>query len=238
MAVIDFHSHILPGIDDGSKSADMSAEMLHMAGSQGVDVMIATPHFYASRQSVDTFLERRNRAFESLKSRMKDLEKPPQVLPGAEVAFFPGISGAERVDDLAVAGTKVLLLEMPFVSWSDRDIHEVEELVMARHCKVILVHLERYMKISGNRRKIEALFHMPLYVQINAESLLNWLGRRPLIKMFENSQAHFLGSDCHGIDKRKPNLFYGRQVLEKKLGKDFLYKMDERGSRLLRLEGE
>ena len=49
MAVIDFHSHILPGIDDGSKNVQMSLEMLKRASEQGVDVMLATSHFYASR---------------------------------------------------------------------------------------------------------------------------------------------------------------------------------------------
>lgn len=66
MAVIDFHSHILPGIDDGSKNVQMSLEMLGRASEQGVDVMLATSHFYASRHRIEDFLEKRQRAYERL----------------------------------------------------------------------------------------------------------------------------------------------------------------------------
>ena len=60
--IIDFHTHILPGIDDGSRDADTSCRMLEMAVEQGVDMIVATPHFYASRDRVEHFLEKRARA--------------------------------------------------------------------------------------------------------------------------------------------------------------------------------
>ena len=94
------------------------------------------------------------------------------------------------------------------------------------------------MGMSENKKWIEELLEMPLYVQINAESLLGWRRRRPLIKLFEKGQAHFLGSDCHRVERREPNLGKGRAVLEKKLGKAFINAMDDRGSRLLRIGGE
>lgn len=234
MAVIDFHSHILPGIDDGSKNVEMSIGMLHMAAEQNVDVMIATPHFYASRHRVEDFLKRRNHAYTRLKERLP--EEAPDIKLGAEVAYFSGISRADRLDDLTIEGTNLILLEMPFMVWTDSVIREVEDLIKLREYQVILAHLERYTGASANRKWMEELFQLPLYVQINAESLLSWRTRRPLIKMFRNSQAHFLGSDCHRIDKRQPNLGEGRAVLEKKLGVGFLKKMDEKGSRLLQLK--
>lgn len=55
MSVIDFHSHILPGIDDGARNLETSLAMLRQVSSQGVDYMIATPHFYASHDRVDAF---------------------------------------------------------------------------------------------------------------------------------------------------------------------------------------
>ena len=91
------------------------------------------------------------------------------------------------------------------------------------------------MGIAENKRRIEELTELPLYVQINAESLLGWRTRRPLVKMFSKGQAHFLGSDCHGVHRREPNLSKGREVLSRKLGEDFLHQMDERGSDLLQL---
>ena len=235
MAVIDFHTHVLPGMDDGSKDADMSVEMLKMAALQGVDVMIATPHFYAMHHRPETSLERRQKAFSRLEGRLT--EQMPRILAGAEVAFFPGISQAKRLDELTIEGTNVLLLEMPFSDWTNRDLEEVGELIKTRHYKIVLAHLERYMKISGNRKRFEELFSMPLYVQINAGSLTRWQQKRTLVKMFEKGQAHFLGSDCHGITYRSPNLSQGREILEKKLGGEFLRRMDQIGSSLLQLEG-
>ena len=233
MSVIDFHSHILPGIDDGSKSTEMTMTMLRMASEQGVDVMLATSHFYASRHRIEDFLARRRRSFERLMEVKKDFG--PELRLGAEVAFFSGMSRADRLEDLTIEGSRVLLLEMPFTAWRRSDIREVEELVSKRNFQVILAHLERYMGMPENKKWIEELLEMPLYVQINAESLLGWRRRRPLLKMFERGQAHFLGSDCHRVESREPNLGKGRA--EKKLGKAFINAMDDRGSRLLRIGG-
>ena len=190
MSVIDFHSHILPGIDDGSKSTEMTMTMLRMASEQGVDVMLATSHFYASRHRIEDFLARRRRSFERLMEVKKDFG--PELRLGAEVAFFSGMSRADRLEDLTIEGSRVLLLEMPFTAWRRSDIREVEELVSKRNFQVILAHLERYMGMPENKKWIEELLEMPLYVQINAESLLGWRRRRPLLKMFERGQAHFL----------------------------------------------
>ena len=66
MCVIDFHSHILPGIDDGARNLETSLAMLDMAKAAGTDVMLATPHFYASRDRIDTFLQRRETARDAL----------------------------------------------------------------------------------------------------------------------------------------------------------------------------
>ncbi|MDO5146573.1 MAG: capsular polysaccharide biosynthesis protein [Eubacteriales bacterium] len=235
MAVIDFHSHVLPGIDDGSKSVDMSMQMLEMSVNQGVDVMLATPHFYASRHRVEAFLKRRNDAYERLAEVKKDFG--PKLLLGAEVAFFSGISHADRIEDLTVEGTDAMLLEMPFTPWEKSDIREVEYIISKRKIKVILAHLERYMNFPGNKKWIEELSKMPLCVQINAESLLGWHKRRPLLKMFKQGEAHLLGSDTHRTDKRVPNLGQGREVIERKLGKAILDEIDRRGSELLQLGG-
>lgn len=235
MAVIDFHSHILPSMDDGSKSVEMSMEMLKMAAAQGVDVMLATSHFYASSQRIEDFLTRRKSACERLMEVKKDFG--PELRLGAEVAFFSGMSRADKLEALTVEGSRALLLEMPFAAWDRFDIREVKALMEERHFQVILAHLERYMSISQNKKWIQELLEMPVYVQINAESLLGWKNRRKILRMFMQGQAHFLGSDCHRNDRRRPNLSQGRDVLKKKLGDAFLEKMDEKGSRLLQIGG-
>lgn len=232
MEVIDFHSHILPGIDDGSQNIKTSLQMLKESTLQGVDIMMATPHFYASKDRIEDFLKRRNRAYDSLRSALGD-HLQPRLRLGAEVAFFPGISGAAKIDSLTFQGTRLLLLEMPFRSWTTSDIREVEKMIEKRGFQIILAHLERYMGMKENKKKIQELKQMPLYVQINAGSLLDWKKRRSLLKMFQNGEAHLLGSDCHGIDYRAPNLAKGREMLNKKIGKDALQRIDILGNKLI-----
>lgn len=229
--IIDFHMHILPGMDDGSRNAGISREMLAASAEQGVGVILATPHFYASRDRVDRFLEERERSREFLVDEVQSF--PLQLRIGAEVAFFRGISGAEKIDSLTIEGTNLLLLEMPFQAWTRSEIEEVEALAGRRGFRVLLAHIERYLDIPGNRRLLEELLELPVYAQVNAESLTDWRKRGRLIRMFRDGQAHVLGSDSHGMHHRPPNLADGRAVLEKKLGPEFLEQMDLDGCRLL-----
>lgn len=231
MPVLDLHSHVLPGIDDGSPDVETSLEMLRLSAQQGVEAMAATPHFYAWRNRVERFLRRRQRAFEQLAPHL--LPGLPDLYLGAEVAFFEGISEAEMLEELTLEGTDVLLLELPFRPWSGRDLDEVEALIERRDFQVVLAHLERYLMFSENRPLLLELMDMPLQVQINAESLLSWRGRGRLLKWFRNDQAHLLGSDCHGVEHRVPNLGQGREILRKKLGQDILDRIDRAGARLL-----
>ncbi len=234
MAIIDFHSHILPAIDDGARNVETSLKMIKASKAQGVDVMLATPHFYADENRIENFLENRANAFAKIKPELEKVDAP-KILLGAEVAFFEGISRASDVEKLAIEGTSNLLLEMPFRKWTDADVAEVETLINKGHFHIVVAHLERYMRINGNEPYIKNLMELPVSIQINAESLLDWHGRGRLLKMFKKNQAHLLGSDAHGMNRRPPNLMAGREILEKKAGASCLNRIDELGAQLLNL---
>ena len=233
MLIIDFHSHILPAIDDGSRDVKTSIEMLQMSSAQRIAVMIATPHFYPMHDRVEDFLQRRNEAHERLQSCLT--ADMPKIILGAEVAFFKGISRAEKLEAMTVENTKLLLLEMPFAPWSDEDIEEVRILAENRGFTVMLAHVERYFSIRENRKKMQELLRLPVIVQINSGSLLDWKKREKIVRMFQDGQAHVLGSDCHGVSRRSPNLLAGREVLKKRLGQDILDDIDQTGYRLLQI---
>lgn len=234
MPIIDFHSHILPGIDDGSRNLETSTGMLSISKEQGVDAIAATPHFYAWRDRIDSFLARRNLAYLELMEECMG-EDLPDIHVGAEVAFFEGISKAEDITRLTIDGNDVMLLEMPFRPWTTADLDEVAYMVDKRHLTLIMAHVERYMDFRSNRKYIAELIQMPVYIQINAESLLDRKLKGKLIKMFENGEADLLGSDCHGMHHRVPNLADGRRVLKEKLGTAFMEEMDQKGAGLLGL---
>ncbi len=230
--IIDFHSHVLPGIDDGSKSQEMTRRMLEASAAQGVDLMIATPHFYANQDAPDHFLEKRKAAYGRLMEVWTlDL---PVVICGAEVAFFSGMSRAERLKELCIQGTELLLLEMPFREWSERILQEVEEICQLGITPII-AHIERFYEYQKDKRLISELMGLPVYVQVNAECLLSWAGRKRAIPLFQNGYAQLLGSDAHNMEQRAPNLQAGRDVLKQKLGRGFLKEMDALGEELLGL---
>ena len=218
MATIDFHSHILPGIDDGARNLEISLAMLEQIRKQQMDIMIATPHFYAMKDRVESFLEKREQAWRQLEHAMQsqDWSGAPEILTGSEVAFFEGISGAKEIRKLTIQDTDLLLLEMPFVKWSESTVREVDRLW-----------------IPGNKTFVQQLLNLPVSVQINAEFAEDWHHRRTLLKMLEEGTAHVLGSDCHGAHHRAPNLKAGRDYIEKKKGAKLLEEIDRRGEALL-----
>lgn len=231
MSIIDFHSHILPGIDDGSKNIETSIEMLKESMSQKVDVMVATPHFYAETDTIEGFIKKRKQAYESIVPVLP--AGAPRILLGAEVAFFRGISDAKKINNLVIQNSDILLLEMPFSPWTSSEVEEVIKMVGERKFRIMLAHVERFMKIPHNKPYIKELLRLPVIVQINAESLTDWRQRGKILKLFGSDKDCVLGSDCHGIHHRPPNLSVGRAVLNRKIGQNAVCRMDEFGMNLL-----
>ena len=95
--IVDFHSHILPGIDDGSQSVEESLALLRMEAEQGIRRVVATPHFYPRHDTPDRFLRRRARAEEILRDEMAKEPGLPELCIGAEVYFFSGISESDAI---------------------------------------------------------------------------------------------------------------------------------------------
>lgn len=235
-AVIDFHSHILPKMDDGSKSVDMSLEMLRTDWEMGVDVVVATPHFYGFRESVSDFLARREHTWNRLSSALE--EDGPDVLLGAEVAFYSGLLQLEELDALCLNGTKTLLLEMPFAPWTSYELNAVSTLCLDRGYQVVLAHLERFWGLQKDTRVLRSILQLPVWVQVNVGVLTSFTHRGRWVEMFREGQAHLLGSDCHNLTSRPPNLGVGRKVLERKAGPEVLKEIDTLGRRLLELDGQ
>ncbi|MGM9642345.1 MAG: CpsB/CapC family capsule biosynthesis tyrosine phosphatase, partial [Eubacteriales bacterium] len=161
----DFHSHILPGIDDGSASVEESCAMLRMLEAQGITKVIATPHFYPNRTSLDRFIERRRASLELLKPTLTD--GMPRILLGAEVNYYDGIRRMEGLERLCIEGSRVLLLEMPFERWSEMTLNEVSVLSRSGKVKVVLAHIDRYISYQAEG-DLERLLESGVLFQMNA----------------------------------------------------------------------
>lgn len=205
------HSHILPGMDDGSADVEMSLNMLRTAGRQGVERIVLTSHYYPV-ESVADFLERRNRAAALLRSAMHASgEAFPELFLGAEVAYRPGIGYEEDLQKLCIGESEFLLLELPFAPWGSEVLRDIRNMVCARGITPILAHLERYLRMQKKKMLTEVL-QQGVLVQLNGETLLERRTRSTALKMIKKGTVHLLGSDCHNMSTRVPNL--GQAVAE------------------------
>lgn len=233
--LIDFHTHILPRIDDGSGSSQESLELLALEKEQGVDRIVFTPHFYAGKDSVENFLDRREKSYQRLLFRMEEKSiEPPVFYKGAEVYYFTGMGKAEMVLELCIEGTNILLLEMPFAQWDKGVVEDVKFLVQKRKLTLIIAHIERYYPFQKDKKYWEAVFDLPVYTQINTESFLSWRTRHRALGFLKSGDHEvILGSDCHNMKTRLPNLQEGRNVIACKLGAQYLQEIDALGERIL-----
>lgn len=200
--MIDFHTHILPQMDDGSSSVEESVAMLRAEAAHGITDVILTSHYYADENSPSEFLARRERAWEKLRSHLTpDL---PRVHLGAEVQYFEGICTVKDICSLQIGGTDCMLLEMPFCRWSDRMIDDVLELNELPDNRIVLAHIERYMDMQSLGVWSELRDH-GIMLQTNVSFFANWRTRFRAMRMLSQGGIDFLGSDCHSMRYRQPN---------------------------------
>lgn len=200
--MIDIHTHILPGMDDGSQTVSESISLLREERRQGVDTVFLTPHFYAEENDPVSFLKRRYRAWRKLEAYL--YPALPEVRLGAEVQYFEGICSVEEIKHLRVVGTDFLLLEMPFFTWSDRMTADVMELGERYGVRVVLAHIERYL--PKQRPEVwQMLRANGVLMQANVSFFAGKKTKRQAFSMLERKNIHFLGSDCHNMRVRRPN---------------------------------
>lgn len=206
----DLHTHILPGMDDGARDADTSLAMLRMAGEQGVDTVVLTPHFYRDCENAAHFLSRRARAEEQLERRLEQeppeaRDRLPRMLRGAEVAWGPNLAAWRELPKLCIEGTRLLLLELPSTPWDDGMLGQLYGLPGKTGLMPVIAHLERYLK-TQRRDQIREILGMGFPIQVSAETLLRPLMRRRALRMLREGSAHLIASDCHNTSSRPPNL--------------------------------
>ncbi len=222
MSQIDFHSHILPRVDDGSKSLEQSLQMLRRESEQGTKQVVLTPHFYANHCTMGQFLSRRQPAFDALTAAASADGTLPRLILGAEVKLFEGLSQIDELEKLTVAGTRCILVEFPMLPWSDWMYRELLKIHMDRKLTPVFAHVDRYMTPWRSFGIPEKLEQLPVLVQANAEFFLRRATRKKALKMLENRQIHLLGSDCHDLKDRCPNLGPARELITQHLGPQIL----------------
>lgn len=205
--MIDFHSHILPGVDDGPEKIEESLAMLRQSFLQGVDLVVSTSHFYANEERPEDFLRRRNEAAQRLRTAMLLSDQIyPRVVLGAEVLYFPGISDAEEITQLGIENSQSILVEPPMTHWSDTMLDEIAQMERNLHCAPVIAHVDRYMTMLQDNTLMDRVRERGMMVQVNAGYFLNHKTRKAALHNLKSGKIQVIGSDCHNLDSRPPNL--------------------------------
>ena len=220
--MIDFHTHILPGIDDGSASVEESLQMLRALAQQGVDTVVATPHFSAMKTAPGEFVEKRNNAF----AQIPQEEGLPKILLGAEVAYFDSMCHCEELPALQVGDSGLILVEMPFGGWTDRMVEDICAIQRQLGLMPVLAHVERYDRKDQFPRYRGLLEDQALF-QCNAQFFLKGMDKRKALRQLAEGNIHFLGSDCHNMAHRAPNMDQALTVIRKKFGDEGVNYLNE-----------
>lgn len=215
MQICDFHSHILPGMDDGCQTVEESLEALRRSYAQGVGMLCLTPHYYPV-ESVSTFLARRQAAMDTLSKAMAEAGGPfPRLCLGAEVAYHPGLSILENLECLCLGSSHYLLLELPFQRWGREMMRDIRNLCNTKGVIPILAHIERYLPLQ-TKSIMNEMLSQDVLVQMNGEFLLDWKTRLKAKSLLKNGTVQLLGSDCHNLTDRAPTLGEAVALLEKR----------------------
>lgn len=220
MMISDFHSHILPGIDDGSSSLEESISMLREEAKQGISRVVMTPHFYAHKDSLEHFVQRRAKAAKQLQDKIQGTRSLPEIFLGAEVYYFRGIGQIRELRQLAIEGTNFILIEMPHSDWTQSMFRDLADISEKLDLQPIIAHIDRYISPMRRNEHLKKLEELPVLMQANGSFFKHYATRRMAMQMLEQDRIHFLGSDCHNLTSRPPNLDQAVAVIRQKMGDD------------------
>ena len=231
--IFDIHCHILPEVDDGASSMEESLAMVRMAGEQGIERFIATPHF--SSQFLNDNPKRMLQLCQEVQENIwKTIGKEITVYPGQEIFYGEDIiEKLSRGELLTMAGSDYVLLEFHSQMSYSSIYRVVREMTMNQYCP-ILAHVERYGELREQGR-IEELIEAGAYIQVSYHSLCGrWYAEIPrwCKKMLKERNVHFMATDMHSTRTRRPMaseaLVWMKKHLDQRYLNEILYENAEK----------
>ncbi len=219
---VDIHCHILPGVDDGSQSPEETKAMLEKAWDEGIQIMVATPHYHKQRGKNDINLIKKQLLL--TRKLAKEVHPKMQICLGMEIYY------GEDVPELLKTGKAVSIRKSRYilVEFSPGDdfqyiLNAVRKLQMSGHT-VIIAHIERYNCLREDISNVEYLREMGAYLQVNAGSITGSYGRSVKKFLREVLKAHLVqlvGTDAHGPEKRSPKMQEAYKEVVKRCGEEY-----------------
>lgn len=229
--MIDFHVHLLPGMDDGSRNKRMSMAMLKESKRQGIEISVATPHFYFDSPA-EKVIKKRERAYkELLKHYEKKGEDMPDIRLGFEVYLSDKIYDEEDIDRLCISKTATLLVEMPYKKWTDRIFDRLKFLVDKGY-DIVIAHPERYIE-TADQKDYDKLFSFGVTGQVNAASFVSPITRDFAYKLIREGKIGLMGSDAHNTGRRANFTAIANEFISRNVGEQYIDMFNDNAERLL-----
>ena len=206
--MIDIHTHIVPGVDDGAKDLNTSLSMIDLEINGGVDTIVFTPHSYCHKDiSKDEILA----SYETLKTSIKEKYPNLKYYLGQEIYYDK--TTYQKLDNkeyISINNTKYILIEFNYYV----TIEELEDIIYTIRLKgyePIIAHIERYNINLKDYYKLKK--DTNVLMQVNTKFLIQ--NKHMAKKMLKDKIIDYVASDCHSIDKRPPNLGSVKKIIEK-----------------------
>ena len=224
--MIDLHSHLLPGLDDGSPDLLTSLAMANAFVADGVEIVACTPHILPGlyHNTGPGILA----AVDELQAHLNDAGIPLHLVAGADVHLAPGlVSGLASGSVLSLAGSRYVLIEPPHHVLPARLEDTLFELLVAGYVPVI-THPERLSWLPSNYAIVPRLVQSGVWMQLTSGSLTGKFGRTALYwatRILDEGLAHILASDAHDPQRRRPDLSKGAEIAAQRLGDQEAYEL-------------
>lgn len=193
--MIDFHSHILEGLDDGVTSLNEAVNVVEEAKQAGFNKIISTTHYYPRKKYEATERERK-KLLTILKKNVKDIE----IFLGNEIFVNSYIDELIKNKEAStINNSKYILFEIPFIE-EYRELNNTIINLIAKGYKLILAHPERYRIYQENPKKLEELIDLGVYLQSNYLSMTGFYGKesqKTMELLLKHDMVSLLGSDVH-----------------------------------------
>lgn len=222
VGLIDIHTHILPGLDDGASNDEDSLRMARVAYEDGITAIIATPH-HANGVYLNTaagVIEH----VQTLNLKLAEVGLPITISPGQEIRVHDDLLDAwQRGELLPLASSKYVLLEMP----SSRIPQTMGDLVHelgVMGLRPIIAHPERNAEVVSHPERLEELIDLGAYAQVTTHSLLGGFGKRieqSAWALMKQGNIHIVSSDAHHVERRGFRMGEAYSFIERTMGEQW-----------------
>ncbi|MGI6669063.1 MAG: tyrosine-protein phosphatase [Acetivibrionales bacterium] len=219
--MIDLHSHVLYGLDDGAENEEMTLNMLRIAHRDGITRIIATPHFICGENlyNAETLEKRLQETIQLAKKNNIDVE----LYPGNEIYLDEyALDNIKNGQCSTLAGSRYVLVELPMAGFL-KNIGNILYNILGNGYIPVLAHVERYEYFRSDLKVLKRFLEMGCISQINATSINGIAGTRAqkaAREMLIRNMGHVVASDAHTDRVRVPRLSKALETVKSWLGEE------------------